>query len=141
MAYKITEQQIKDTEKRLLKMKQEYKEQEQKELNKKQVQKNDCLIYMTNEQKAVLQSAANKQGISVNHLLLNLIEKKYPVKKNMRKKVAAQTKPDETDLKQKEVRLREINQILKKAYNGQKLPPDKYHKLKNEKNKLIMELE
>lgn len=98
--------------------------------------KTDCRVYMTDEQKAVLQSAAKEQGISVNRLLLNLIEKKFPVKKTVRKKVAVQTKPDETDLKQQEARLREVNHKLKKAYGGEKLPSDEYYALKEEQSRL-----
>ena len=103
---------------------------------KQKSHKTDCSVYMTAEQKAVLQSVSLEQGISVNRLILNLIEKKYPVKKSMRKKAVAQKPLDTTDTEQKEARLQEVNQMLKKAYGGETLPPDEYHKLKKEQANL-----
>ena len=115
--------------------------------------KTDVRIYITDEHKAYLKTIADSKGTSVNRLILELIEKKYPLTKKAKvmHKAEKPTKPEtppsaqepassEPDRKQKEKRLVEINTILKKAYNGDTLPNGEYHRLKQEQAELRAEL-
>lgn len=115
--------------------------------------KTDVRIYITDEHKAYLKTIADSKGTSVNRLILELIEKKYPLTKKARvmhkaeqppkpetPPSAQEPAPSEPDRKQKEKRLVEINTILKKAYNGDTLPNDEYHRLKQEQTELRAEL-
>lgn len=118
--------------------------------------KTDVRIYITDEHKAYLKTIADSKGTSVNRLILELIEKKYPLTKKAKvmHKAEKSPKPEippsacesapsdtaEQDRKQKEHRLAEINSTLKKAYNGDTLPNGEYHRLKQEQAELRAEL-
>ena len=79
---------------------------------------------------------------------MELIDKKYPYDKKAQERVQVEQIAEETapapveipDRKRKETRLAEINGILKRAYNGDTLPTDEYHRLKEEQTELRAEL-
>jgi len=119
---------------------------------KRKTHKTDVRLYIDDGHKAYLKIVAQDRGISVNQLLMELIDKKYPYDKKAQERVqveqiAEETAPasvpapvEITDRKRKETRLAEINGILKKAYNGDTLPTDEYHRLKEEQTELRAEL-
>lgn len=120
--------------------------------------KTDVRVYIADDYKMYLKQIADDKGISVNRLIMELVEKKYPFNKKTRVMLraeqpttevvvvppsAGESAPSDTaeqDRKQKERRLVEVNTILKRAYNGDTLPNDEYHRLKQEQAELRAEL-
>ena len=145
---------------------------------KKKSHKTDVRIYISDEQKEVVKMAAEARGISVNQLLMELINKKYPYDKKaqaaLEARIAEATLPlpnrececqperedisllsesvnnqnetdtavsseirtDELTREQQEARLKEVSAILRKAFNGDKLPKDEFQRLHNEQKEL-----
>ena len=140
--------------------------------------KTDVRIYIDDDYKLYLKLIAEEQGVSVNQLVMKLINKKYPFDKKakaaLEAKVAEATLPlpnrececqperedisllsesvnnqnetdtavsseirtDELTREQQEARLKEVSAILRKAFNGDKLPKDEFQRLHNEQKQL-----
>ena len=107
--------------------------------------KTDVRIYIEDDHKAYLKQIADNRGISVNQLVMELINKKYPYNKKVRalmqtkEQTAEAVAPAEEsapDREQQEARLQEVNAILRRAFNGEKLPKDEFQKLKDEQTEL-----
>ena len=120
--------------------------------------KTDVRLYIADDYKMYLKQIAEDKGISVNRLIMELVEKKYPLNKKAMAKLRAEQPTNEVevvppavckpapsntaeqDRKKKERRLVEVNTILKKAYNGDTLPTNEYRRLKQEQTELRAEL-
>lgn len=156
---------------------------------KQKTHKTDVRIYIDDEYKSYLKMIADKQNTSVNRLIMELVEKKYPFNKKAKAllknafasdfvadgeqvslvapSLTSSTAVDDVALesvethstdvedsvapeedticqedarKEKERRLADINYKLKRAYNGETLPNDEYHRLKQEQSDLRAEL-
>lgn len=109
----------------------------------------DVRIYLKVEECEHLKAVAKESGISLSDLIGKTVMRKFPLPKvkTERQKntvlceatVSEGPSPAETpeaDRKQMARRLIEVNTILKQAYDGNTLPSDEYHRLKNEQKEL-----
>ena len=116
---------------------------------KQKTHKTDVRLYIEDEYKNYLKLLAEEQGISVNRLIMDLVEKKYPLNKKAKERIenlsVLQDDSDNEEIvfnapmeeREKQIaRLREVNAILKKAYDGETLPNEEYRALKEEQAEL-----
>ena len=109
--------------------------------------RNDVRVYLKPEEHQHLKAIAKEQDISLSELIRKTVMKKYalPKKKKARRTNALQTAEKseaenclttEQNTNQMETRLREVNNTLNKAHQGERLPGDEYRKLKAEQAEL-----
>lgn len=109
--------------------------------------RDDVRVYLKPDEHQHLKAVAKEQGISLSELIRKTVMKKYalPKKKKARQTDALQgaekSKAEnclapEQNTKQMEARLREVNITLNRAYKGETIPSDEYHKLKAEQAEL-----
>ncbi len=88
-------------------------------------------VYLSPEEHEYLKAVAEENNVSMTELFRTCTLKKYKYKQAKQK-----TSVSKMDTEEMENRLTEINEILNKAYNGEKLPHNEYTALKEEQTKL-----